>query len=142
MPRRPTFAPDITETVTESIRDHREYLASGARCISHHSTDKEVVGRFSAVAEAVVEAELHIKFGQRYSKTTWSDEDTVQVAALAQCTGHGCTDPYHEVLTTDAFLLDADAAETAQAALPLVATVRSWAQKHAEVCRALPYDGR
>ncbi|MGW2109490.1 hypothetical protein [Streptomyces sp. NPDC001948] len=138
------IAPDVTETVTTSIRDHRKYLTSGSRYISAHHTAKETVGRFSAVADAVVEAELRITFSKRYGKgANWDvEEHTVQFAAAAQCTGHGCTAPRHEVPATDVFLLDADADETAPAALPLVAEARAWAQTHAETCRALPYDGR
>ncbi|MGK5628428.1 hypothetical protein [Streptomyces sp. URMC 123] len=140
----PATAPDVTETVTEHIREHRKYLASDSRCILACLTEKETVGRFSAVAGAVVEAELHIRFGKRFGRgERWDAEEyTVQFAALAQCTGHGCIDSKHEVPATDVFLLYADADETAPHALPLVTAARAWAQKHAETCRALPYTGR
>lgn len=139
---RTATAPDVTETVTDAIRGHRKYLNDnhGSRYITFYYTTKEAAGRFSAVAEAVVEVELHIKFSQR---ANWrSEENTVQFVGFAWCTGHGCIDPKHETLATEEFLLDADADETAPAALPLVAAARAWAQKHAETCRALPYNGR
>ncbi|MEV5944721.1 hypothetical protein [Streptomyces sp. NPDC051994] len=139
----PATAPDVTETVVEAIREHRKYLNSGSRYITEHHTSKEIVGRFSAVAEAVVESGLHIRFSTRYGEPPrFIEERTVQFEAYAQCTGHGCINPEHKAPASAVFLLDSDADETAPAALPLVAAVRAWAQKHAETCRALPYTAR
>jgi hypothetical protein len=139
----PASAPDVTETVVEAIREHRKYLNSGSRSITEHHVGKEIVGRFSAVAEAVVEVGLHSKFSKRYGEPPrFIEERTVQLEAFAQCTGHGCVDPEYKAPASEVFLLAADADKTAPAALPLVAAARAWAQKHAETCRALPYEGR
>lgn len=140
---RPDTAPDLTETVTEAIREHRKYLNSGSRYIAEHHTSKEIVGRFSAVAEAVVEVGLHIRFSTRYGEPPrFIEERTVQFEAFAQCTGHGCIDPEHKAPASKVFLLGADADEAAPAALLPVAAARAWAQSHAETCRALPYNSR
>ncbi|MEU8892929.1 hypothetical protein [Streptomyces sp. NPDC048442] len=139
----PTTAPDVTETVTKRIREHRNYLNTNPGYTWAYSTDRETVGRFSGVVQAVVEVELHIKFSKNPGqRPDWVEAHTVQFAAAARCAGHGCPDSVHEVAPTDEFLLDADADETAPAALPLVAAAQAWAQQHAEACRALPYDGR
>ncbi|MCA1218484.1 hypothetical protein [Streptomyces sp. 8L] len=136
-------APDVLTTIKESVREHRRHLASGSRYVSRYGTDRETVGRYQAVADAVVEAELHIEFGTRSGRASnWTEEHTVAFTAVARCTGHGCTDPTHQSAKGEVFLLDADADETAPNALPLIATARAWAQKHAETCRALPYTGR
>lgn len=128
---RTTTAPDVTGMVTASIRGHRRYLASGERRATEGYTEKEIVGRFIAVADAVVEVELHITFSKRRGKgvSRRTDEHTVQFTALAQCAGHGCADPKHEVPATDMFLVNANTAETSQAALPLATAARAWAQK-------------
>jgi hypothetical protein len=120
-----------------------KYLNSGSRYITEHHVGKEIVGRFSAVAEAVVEVGLHIKFSKRYGEPRASSKSArcswrPSPSALATA----ASTREYKAPASEVFLLAADADKTAPAALPLVAAARAWAQKHAETCRALPYEGR
>lgn len=124
-------APDPARLVAELIRDARNWATS-------HFTSDETVGRFTTVGGATVEVRALAKIAtKRYPST----DRTVQVGAVASCSGHGCTNPLHEPPLTDAVPLDDDADKSAEAVTPLVQAAREWAQKHAEKCRAQAYTG-
>ncbi|MFJ9810693.1 hypothetical protein ACIRTB_20940 [Streptomyces sp. NPDC101158] len=137
-------APDPIYTVAEEIRSHRRHLTSGRKLIDKRRTEDQIIGKFQGVASATVQADLQIVFSESRKKdgSPFDQNPVVKFAALVRCFGHGCPTPEHKVPATTELLLDADADETAPAALPVIAAARKWAQQHAETCRALPYTGR
>lgn len=124
-------APHITDALAVEVREAR-------RSRGNHYTSHVVAGRFTTLGGAVVEVRALLRFGtEQYP----GKARVVEGGASAKCLGHGCFDPGHEQFI-GAFLLDDDADKTTEATLPLVQAASEWAQKHAETCRAMPYDGR
>lgn len=122
-------------TIAEAIRKRRTYLARGGFAWS--DTERQPVGRFLTLADAVVNVDIHIKFGTR--RIGYADEEqTVQFSVVAECSGMGCVDPHHEVLCAVTRLLADDADETGKIPFPLTPDALKWAQAHAEKCRAMP----
>ncbi|MGW4505723.1 hypothetical protein ACWENO_13895 [Streptomyces sp. NPDC004436] len=126
-------------TIAEAIRERRSYVAHrGTRYIGPE-TDWQTVGRFLALGGAVVAVDIHTKFSSRSTgKTLGGEEQTVQFAVVAECSGLGCVEPRHEVSSAETYLLADDADETGRAPFLLTGDALKWAQAHAETCRAMP----
>jgi hypothetical protein len=81
------------------------------------------IGEFMNTAGARVSVELCIAAGSG-----------VRTAAVATCSGFGCTDPVHQVPTGD-WVYEADHDERTREKRH---EALEWAQAHAERCRAVP----
>ncbi|NUS14088.1 MAG: hypothetical protein HOY69_22225 [Streptomyces sp.] len=135
-------APDLKDELRDTIRAHRKSLTS-SKYATHSGSNKEEAGRFTAAGGALVTVQAVLTY---ISKAVWGSADPgdgyerrIEVSAVANCHGHGCTDPAFRAEDDGYFLLGADADVTAEAALPYVQKAREWAQAHAEKCRAQPY---
>ncbi|GAA3384461.1 hypothetical protein [Streptomyces racemochromogenes] len=128
-------------TIAEAIRSRRSYMASRATYYVGTETDRQPVGRFLTLADAVVNVDIRIKFSARRVGYA-GEEQIVQFSVVAECGGMGCTDPRHEVSGGETYLLADDADETGKAAFPRVPDALKWAQTHAETCRAMPRPTR
>lgn len=122
-------------TIAEAIRKRRTYIARGG--FTCPDTERQPVGRFLALADAIVNVDLHIKFSPRRIGYA-GEEQIVQFSVVVECAGMGCVEPRHEVPGSVTSLLADDADETGKVPFPLVPDALKWAQAHAETCRAMP----
>ncbi|WP_406123007.1 hypothetical protein OHQ89_12540 [Streptomyces canus] len=135
-------APDLKVELADTIRRHRKSLTT-SKYATHSGANKEEAGRYTTVGNSLVTVQAVLTY---ISKAVWGSADPgdgyerrIEVGAVANCHGHGCTDPKFSSDATGHFLLGADADVTAEATLPHVQKAREWAQKHAETCRAQAY---
>lgn len=136
-------APDVKTEIADRIRAHRKRRDNGGKWFTPNVKDRQEAGRYTTVGDALVTVTAVTSFT---ANAIWGSaapadgyEHRVEVAAIAACHGHGCTDPEFRRDDTGHFLLDADADVTAEAVLPYVQAAREWAQAHAEKCRAQAY---
>ncbi|MFI6658100.1 hypothetical protein ACIBL8_21555 [Streptomyces sp. NPDC050523] len=134
-------APDLKAEIADRIRAHRKRHDNGGKWFTPNVKDREEAGRFTTVGGALVLVEAVVEFTGKYvyAPPSSGEEHRIEVGAVGECHGNGCTDPNFEETYNNYWLLGEDTDEAVTAALKTVHAAREWAQAHAEKCRAQAY---
>lgn len=137
-------APDLKIQIADRIRRYRKDVDNdNLRNSLLDRTGREEAGRYTTVGGALAAVYAEIRHRERYvydPPEFVGNEHRVEVAAIARCHGHGCTDPEFTATHSGHWLLKDDADVPAGRAVELVQKAREWAQAHAEKCRAQAYS--
>lgn len=139
-------APDLKPRVADLIRRFRKAVDNDTlRNSLLDRRGREEAGQYTTVGGAIVEVHATVHHSEKYSYSppNSGEEHRVEVGAVAECHGNGCTDPNFEQTVNNYWLLmTEDADEPAARVMEPVKAAREWAQAHAEKCRAQPYTGQ